>query len=530
MASGMESPRSPLSNSKKEGEVWPVWKLVLIALPQLSVQVLWGFIGPHSAPYMQHLGAGAVLATLNNVAGPITGFFTGPIVGATSDSLTSKFGRRRPVILTGLVSLWIAGMLFAGAEHIFPLNQCGAMGPAAVLEGNGANATKATNAPRRLSEAEPDVVPCTALFFAAPMYWVMDVTINILQTPHRALVADLASPHQQVPMQVVFVFMMSIGNFVAFSIMQIYEKPVDHMIELMFGICLLNTVCVAIQFSVARERPLNKADAPKQSCCSPVLNVAEAVKHSPCLLYQLAGVQCLVWIGNTAWNLYSAQWFTKAVFQGAEHAGKGTEEYNNYVEGNAAFSFGGQMKSVLQLISTLVIMAILLKTTIRPRLVYAPCIFIGTVVSLLAAFVVGHAGGFAKLCLIFSIMPETGSFAIPFGLVATLNARAAQEGKVVSTALQMALLNCCVTVGQQICTMILAVIESQMSLEKALPLVFMVAAVAQGFGGLGALFLNDAPPDAPLGEDSEETEADAEEETEVDAGNSGEANTRAQEA
>mmetsp|Transcript_83311 Transcript_83311/g.268525 ORF Transcript_83311/g.268525 Transcript_83311/m.268525 type:complete len:520 (+) Transcript_83311:73-1632(+) len=518
MASGMESPRSPISSSKKEGEVWPVWKLVLIALPQLSVQVLWGFIGPHSAPYMQHLGAGAVLATLNNVAGPITGFFTGPIVGATSDSLTSKFGRRRPVILTGLVSLWIAGMLFAGAEHIFPLNQCGAMGPAAVLEGNGANATKATNAPRRLSEAEPDVVPCTALFFAAPMYWVMDVTINILQTPHRALVADLASPDQQVPMQVVFVFMMSIGNFLAFSIMQIYEKPVDHMIELMLGICLLNTVCVAIQFSVAREIPLNKADGPKKNACSPVLDVVEAVRHSPCLLYQLAGVQCLVWIGNTAWNLYSAQWFEEAVFQGSEHAAKGTQEYNNYIEGNTAFSFGGQMKSVLQLISTLVIMAILLKTSIRPRLVYAPCIFIGTLVSILAAFAVGHSGVFAKICLTISIMPETGSFAIPFGLVATLNARAAAEGKMVSTALQMALLNCCVTVGQQICTMTLAIIESQMSLQKALPLVFMVAALAQGLGGVGALFLNDAP-----------AVADSEEETSSDPESGSEAHTSTQE-
>mmetsp|Transcript_59102 Transcript_59102/g.167681 ORF Transcript_59102/g.167681 Transcript_59102/m.167681 type:complete len:348 (+) Transcript_59102:2-1045(+) len=346
----------------------------------------------------------------------------------------------------------------------------------------------------------------------------MDVTINILQTPHRALVADLASPHQQVPMQVVFVFMMSIGNFVAFSIMQIYEKPVDHMIELMFGICLLNTVCVAIQFSVAREIPLNKADGPKKNACSPVLDVVEAVRHSPCLLYQLAGVQCLVWIGNTAWNLYSAQWFTQAVFQGAEHAGKGTEEYNNYVEGNAAFSFGGQMKSVLQLISTLVIMAILLKTTIRPRLVYAPCIFIGTLVSILAAFVVGHSGVFAKICLTISIMPETGSFAIPFGLVATLNARAAAEGKMVSTALQMALLNCCVTVGQQICTMTLAIIESQMSLEKALPLVFMVAALAQGLGGVGALFLNDAP-----------AVADSEEETSSDPESGSEAHTSSQE-
>eukprot|EP00429_Kryptoperidinium_foliaceum_P018071 CAMPEP_0176037826 /NCGR_PEP_ID=MMETSP0120_2-20121206/18742_1 /TAXON_ID=160619 /ORGANISM="Kryptoperidinium foliaceum, Strain CCMP 1326" /LENGTH=183 /DNA_ID=CAMNT_0017371217 /DNA_START=63 /DNA_END=614 /DNA_ORIENTATION=- len=138
------------------GPVWPLWKLILIALPQLGVQVLWCFIGPNSAPYMLHLGMGHALATLNNVAGPITGFFTGPLIGAASDSCTSKYGRRRPVILAGLISTWIAGMLFSGAEHMFSSKTA-------------------------------------ALAFAAPMYWVMDVTINILQTPHRALVADLAS-------------------------------------------------------------------------------------------------------------------------------------------------------------------------------------------------------------------------------------------------------------------------------------------------------------------------------------------------
>ena len=41
-----------------------------------------------------------------------------------------------------------------------------------------------------------------AVYFAAPMYWVLDVTINVLQTPHRALVADLATEEQQIPMQV----------------------------------------------------------------------------------------------------------------------------------------------------------------------------------------------------------------------------------------------------------------------------------------------------------------------------------------
>jgi len=442
--------------SADKKEVWPLWKLILMALPQLGVQVLWCFIGPNSAPYMLHLGMGPALATLNNVAGPITGFFTGPLVGATSDSCTSRFGRRRPVILAGLISTWVAGMLFSSAEHMF-----------------GGN---------------------VALYFAAPMYWVMDVTINILQTPHRALVADLASDEQQVPMQVVFVFMMAIGNFLGFSIMQIYKVPVDHMMELMLGICALNTLCIGVQFLIVREVPLQRdPDAPRQSACAPVVSVAQAVRHSPRLLYHLAVVQCLVWIGNTAWNNYGGQWFANSVFQGDQNAPEGSPEKIAYGEGITAFSTGGQLKSVLQLVSSLVIIGLLLKTTLRPRLVYAPCIYIGAVACVLAAFAVGHSGAFAIVCMTLSTMPETGSFAIPFGLVATLNRKAEEEGKPVSTALQMALLNCCVTVGQQVCTMTLAAIEGRLELEMALPIIFMFAALAQLLGGSGALCLDDKP-------------------------------------
>ncbi|CAJ1358926.1 unnamed protein product [Effrenium voratum] len=442
----------------EEGEKWPLWKLVLMALPQVGVQVLWAFIGPYSAPYMRHLGLPDSLATLNNIAGPITGFFTGPLVGATSDSLTSRFGRRRPVILAGLVSVCIAGALFSGSEHFMP-------------EGK-------------------------AVYFAAPMYWVLDVTINVLQTPHRALVSDLATEDQQVPMQVAFVVLMSVGNFMAFSVMTIYKSPVDHMFTLMCGICAFNCLCVGIQFLVAREEPLKKdPDGPKQSACAPVMDVVGAVAGSPRLLYHLAAVQCLVWIGITAWTLYAGQWFGNAVYGGDEKEPDGSPSKIAYENGIRAFSVGGHGKAVLQLISALLIIAILLKTNIRPRLVYAPCIFIGLVVSILAAFFVGHNGTFAIVVMIFSVLPETGSFAIPFGLVATLNKRAEQEGKHVSTALQMALLNCCVTIGQQICTMSLAGIEASMELEAALPCVFIVAGVAQALGGVGTLFLDDRPDD-----------------------------------
>merc|ERR1719382_924612 len=145
---------------------------------------------------------------------------------------------------------------------------------------------------------------------------------------------------------------------------------------------------------------------------------------------------------------------------------------------------------------------------VPPRLVYAPCIFGGAVVGVLAAFFVKRSGFFALVCMTFSVMPETGSFAIPFGLVATLNKRAEEEGKQVSTALQMALLNCCVTVGQQICTTSLAAIEGKLSLEAALPFVFMVAATAQALGGTGALLLDDKPAATTVVPDVEDTRAE----------------------
>eukprot|EP00440_Ansanella_granifera_P070655 gb/GFBE01076676.1/.p1 GENE.gb/GFBE01076676.1/~~gb/GFBE01076676.1/.p1 ORF type:complete len:504 (+),score=102.59 gb/GFBE01076676.1/:1-1512(+) len=447
---------------------WPLWKLCLLALPQLGVQVMWCFLGPCSAPFMVHLGMGHSLATLNNIAGPVVGFFTGPLVGAWSDRCTSRFGRRRPIIIGGLISTWVAGILFAASEHM--------------ISGSG------------------------AIAFAAPMFWVLDVTVNVLQTPNRALVADLASEEQQVPMQVVFVFFMAIGNFIGFSIMQIYAVPTDHMLELMLIICSINTVCVLIQSLVAKETPLVRSAESSSSCCGPVVSIFRSVKGMPRLFYHLAAVQCLVWIGNTAWNNYGAQWFANSVYGGDQHAPEGSPEKIAYGKGMAAFGLGGQIKAGLQLTSALIIIALLLKTTVRPRTVYAPCVLIGAVVNFLASFAVGTSGAFATVCFLISILPETGSFAIPFGLVATLNKRAEQEGKQVSTALQMALLNCCVTVGQQICTLSLAAIEAGIpDLKEALPYVFILAGVAHSLGGVGAAFLNDRPPQAIETSDPSET-------------------------
>jgi hypothetical protein len=277
------------------------------------------------------------------------------------------------------------------------------------------------------------------------------------------------------------------------------------MLSIMLFICGLNTVCVAIQYMVVREKPLVKPSAEGASCCAPVLEVVEAVKTSPFLLVHLAIVQCLVWMGLTAWNGYAGQWFGAAVYSGDQ---EGTEEEQaRYNAGVHDFGTAGQYKAILQLVSSLIIIAILLKTTVRPRFVYAPCIFIGAVACVCAAFFVGHNATFAIAMMVLSVMPETGSFAVPFGLVAILNKKAEEKGQKMSTALQMALLNSCITVGQQVCTFSLAAFEGKLSLAQALPLIFMMAAAAQTLAGTGALFLDDSIADGQE-DDKSDTSSD----------------------
>merc|ERR1740129_957089 len=375
---------------------------------------------------MKHLGAPAFLATLNNVAGPITGFFTGPLAGAYSDSCTLKMGRRRPVILFGLVSFAIAGLVFSGSEHV-------------------------------LGE--------TAIFVAAPMYWVLDVTINIMQTPHRALAADFASEEQQFLVQLMFV---------------------------------LNTSLVVMQYFIAKETPITKDEsAPtEKSVCGPLSGLGDAMSNP--VMKHLAFIQSMVWVGLMCWVAYGGQWFANSVFEGDGSAPKGSEKEEHYADGMQEFAFGGQVKSIVSLFFTLLVMFIMSNTNIRPGLIYAPTIFVGAVASFLAALFVGHHANLAVVCMTMAEVTMVGCFSVPYGLVASMNEKAAREGKTVSTALQMALLNCCVTVGQQVFTMILAFIDSYVELDKALLIGFSVAGVAFVTSGIATLFLNDRPDeDAP---------------------------------
>lgn len=442
-------------NVSDDEETWPLWKLCMIALPQMGVQVLWMFLGPNTTPYLVSLGASESFATLNNSAGPIVGFFVGPLVGAWSDQSTSKWGRRRPIMVAGLLSTCVAGILYSGSERF-------------TGKGNG-------------------------MYLAAVMQWVLDFTINAMQTPYRALVADLASPRQQLPMQIFFAVVCAIGCFLAFSMMKLYDVAIHHMFELMGITLAINVVCVGIALSVAREKPFVRTGKASASACGPIIGMCTVIKGLHTAFYILLFVQCMAWLGNSVWGFFGKVWFTSSVFPGDPEAPLNSTARDIYVEGADAFSTGGQIGSFGNLVLSLLIMGIGM-TSFPSHLVYVPCLFVGSIVCFLCAFVVGQNHNLAIACFVLSNIPLTAAGSIPYGIVAMWNKAAEQAGNVGSVALQMALLNCCITVGQQLCTLTLGALETSYDVTESLKYIFILGMVTGALAGIGALFLNIGSP------------------------------------
>mmetsp|Transcript_24715 Transcript_24715/g.33398 ORF Transcript_24715/g.33398 Transcript_24715/m.33398 type:complete len:117 (+) Transcript_24715:2-352(+) len=94
----------------------------------------------------------------------------------------------------------------------------------------------------------------------------------------------------------------------------------------------------------------------------------------------------------------------------------------------------------------------------------------------------------AELVLVLANIPLGAAGSIPYGIVAVWNSKAEESGKS-SLAMQLALLNCCITVGQQVCHSVLGALEVVYPVPEALERLFINSMVANGVASIGSLFL-----------------------------------------
>ncbi|RPA81392.1 MFS general substrate transporter [Ascobolus immersus RN42] len=88
-------------------------RMALLTICLTGVQLVWGIEMAYASPYLLSLGLSKSMMSLVWIVGPLSGLITQPIVGVMADRSTSRWGRRRPVMVIGSV-MTILGLLALG--------------------------------------------------------------------------------------------------------------------------------------------------------------------------------------------------------------------------------------------------------------------------------------------------------------------------------------------------------------------------------------------------------------------------------
>ncbi|XP_054785461.1 sucrose transport protein SUC1-like [Prosopis cineraria] len=307
----------------------PLRKIVAVASIAAGVQFGWALQLSLLTPYVQLLGIPHTWAAFIWLCGPISGMIVQPIVGFHSDRCTSRFGRRRPFIAAGAVSVAVAVFLIGYAADMGYMF--------------GDSLVKKTR-PRAIT-----------IFVVG--FWILDVANNMLQGPCRALLADLAAGDQRKTRTAnsFFSFFMAVGNvlgYAAGSFSKLHKMFPFTMTKacdvycanlkscFFLSIALLATVAtIALTYVKEKKVPSSGDKSTKEAGGAEGNEEAEEGSRSsrpmPCFgeiwgalrvmekpMWILLLVTCLNWIAWFPFLLFDTDWMGKEVFGGQVGEGR----------------------------------------------------------------------------------------------------------------------------------------------------------------------------------------------------------------
>merc|ERR1719242_1143529 len=215
----------PLASSYKE---W-IRNWLRISIPaigflgcQLSLALQNGFVTPE----LEELGIPAKLVNYCWLAPPITGCIIQPLIGITSDmmdvsvegSFANKYGRRRPFVALGCVLTVLFLLLFSNARYL------------GTLFGDDADNTK------------------NAALVGVLSFWFLDISINIVQAPLRALVSDIIPSQHHTTANGVFGFANGLGAIIGYALGYglAYNPKLGGNLIALFGIAAATVICTSV--------------------------------------------------------------------------------------------------------------------------------------------------------------------------------------------------------------------------------------------------------------------------------------------
>lgn len=278
-------------------------KIIIVSAIAAGIQFGWALQLSLLTPYIQQLGVPHTWSSFIWLCGPLSGLIVQPIVGYYSDRCTSRFGRRRPFIISGAGFVAIAVFLIGFAADI---------GHAAGDEIS--------------SPTKPRAV---AIFVVG--FWVLDVANNMLQGPCRALLADISyNNHKKMRLaNGFFSFFMGVGNVLGYASganSTLYKAlpftvtkacgPYCANLKTCFLIdIVLLLVVTTFAMLMVREKPYEHMEIDDES--TPFFGqLLGALKQLSKPMWILLLVTALNWIGWFPFIMYDTDWMGAEVYGG----------------------------------------------------------------------------------------------------------------------------------------------------------------------------------------------------------------------
>ncbi|MEO6358050.1 MAG: MFS transporter [Ferruginibacter sp.] len=236
-------------------------------------------------PIYDFLGASPDQIPILNLAGPMTGLLIQPIIGVLSDKTWHpRFGRRKPYFFIG-------ALLCSITLFFFPFS--------------------------------------SSLWMAAGLLWVLDAGNNTAMEPYRAFIADKLPPEQHATGFLTQSFFTGLGITLANLSLFVFQKyfPQGHgkIPTWVYGSFFLGSFCsiVSVLWSIKTtpEIPptpeeLAALRANKKGLAEPFIEIAQAIKDMPKVMWQLALVYLFQWYAlfcywqNASKSIAQSVWHT----------------------------------------------------------------------------------------------------------------------------------------------------------------------------------------------------------------------------
>ncbi|KAG9661590.1 SUC2 like protein, partial [Aureobasidium melanogenum] len=263
-------------------------RMLLLTFSLIGLQFIWGTEMTYCTPYLLQLGLTKSKLSLVWIAGPLSGLIMQPIVGIMADKSTSKWGRRRPVMVGGTVIVSICLLILGWTKEIV-----------ATFVEEGELRREAT------------------IFLAVLSIYALDFAINAVQSSCRSLIVDtLPIPKQQLGSAWAS-RMVAVGHLIGYG-----AGALD--LGLIFGTLIGDTqfkqltVIAAVALIVAigvtcwavDERVLiARGDGVKDEGLVAVLaQIMKTTRNLPSRIQMICWIQFWSWIGWFPFLFYSTTW------------------------------------------------------------------------------------------------------------------------------------------------------------------------------------------------------------------------------